>query len=405
MEESTFPARGQRRLVLGFDAGCMKCSEMAGRIEEAVGDRLEVKSLRDPQVEHWRKQALGEDAPWAPTLVEVGGGEVRAWTGLRMGARMSRILGPLATWRVMQVIGEPGSKEKAGEAGRALDVKSPARASAGLTRAQVLKGGLAGAVAGASILLGTDRFVPSAAAAQSAQQGYYPPRSTGTPAQQNKAKAIVRSSGPYEKLVADQAEALGVSRDASGASFDLDRAIVNVEGQYAGVAVVSPDPKRGVAAAFVVDLSGGSVGNVRTVEAAPVDGGRAVSVVTQENFRDIKRFARVVYTRDYMIAEGRKISYGEAREELNRLGAAQTRGAAPVQTRRSCNDYVYAIASALVGGYFCTFVCAIVAAGSALIGGIPCFTACTIVQTTGAYAAQKCICENRPEYCPCDRCT
>jgi hypothetical protein len=94
-----------RRLVLGFDAGCMTCSELARRIEDRVGDKVEVRSLNDPTMDHWRGEVFGEDAPWAPTLVELDGGPVKAWTGVRIGARLSRALGPVATWRVMQVLG------------------------------------------------------------------------------------------------------------------------------------------------------------------------------------------------------------------------------------------------------------------------------------------------------------
>ena len=42
---------GDRRLVLGFDAGCTTCSAMAKRIAEVVGDRLEIRILHDPDVE------------------------------------------------------------------------------------------------------------------------------------------------------------------------------------------------------------------------------------------------------------------------------------------------------------------------------------------------------------------
>ena len=94
-----------RRLVLDFDAGCMTWSGLARSIEEAVGDKLELRSLTDPAVEHWRKQALGENAPWAPTLVEVNGSVVRAWTGVRMGAHLARRLRPAATWRVAKILG------------------------------------------------------------------------------------------------------------------------------------------------------------------------------------------------------------------------------------------------------------------------------------------------------------
>lgn len=96
----------QKRLILGFDAGCGTCSDLAQRIEEQVGDKLEVKSLSDPQFEHWHKREMGKDAPWAPTLVEVDGGKTKVWTGPAMGLALSRKLGPVATWRAMQVLGD-----------------------------------------------------------------------------------------------------------------------------------------------------------------------------------------------------------------------------------------------------------------------------------------------------------
>jgi hypothetical protein len=104
-----------RRLVLGFDARCMTCNGLAQRIEEAVGDRLEIRSLNDPMMRHWRRQALGENAPWAPTLIEVNGSVVRAWTGVRMGAHSAHKLGPAVTWRLAKILGEmrkEGSAER-----------------------------------------------------------------------------------------------------------------------------------------------------------------------------------------------------------------------------------------------------------------------------------------------------
>jgi hypothetical protein len=148
-----------RRLVLGFDAGCMTCSELARRIEERVGNKLEVLSLNDPFMARWREQALGKDAPWVPTLVEVEGDAIRAWTGVRMGARLSRALGPLATWRVMQVLGEANDELE-------LVDSVAARAASGLTRGQFLKG-VGGAAVAISILGGTGKLPASAEAAVS----------------------------------------------------------------------------------------------------------------------------------------------------------------------------------------------------------------------------------------------
>lgn len=143
-----------KRLVLGFDAGCMTCSELARKIEEEVGDKLEVRSLHDQQIVHWREQALGENAPWAPTLVKVESGEVKAWTGLKMALALSRRLGPVGTWRVMQVLGEIKSSPKSATA-----------SSIELSRGKFIKG-LGGAVLGVGVLSATGGFASPAHAAQ-----------------------------------------------------------------------------------------------------------------------------------------------------------------------------------------------------------------------------------------------
>lgn len=150
---------GGRRLVLGFDAGCTSCSDLARRIDARVGDRLEIRSLNDPMMQHWRGEALGENAPWAPTLVELDGGPVKAWTGVRMGARLSRLLGPVVTWRIMQVLGEAN-------ADLALADSATARAVSGLTRGQFLKG-VGGAAVALSILSGAGKLPAPAEAASS----------------------------------------------------------------------------------------------------------------------------------------------------------------------------------------------------------------------------------------------
>ena len=137
-----------RRLVLGFDAGCTTCSGLARSIEEAVGDKLEVRSLSDPTMEHWRRQALGKNAPWAPTLVEVSGSNVQAWTGWRMAAHMARILGTATTWRVMQVLGEL-------DAVPVPETGVAAKLAGRLSRAGFLKG-VGGALIATSILSGTE---------------------------------------------------------------------------------------------------------------------------------------------------------------------------------------------------------------------------------------------------------
>lgn len=154
-------APGVRKLVLGFDGGCARCSDLAGRISQSVGDRLEVRSLRHPQVEHWRERTLGKDAPWAPTLFEVGGsGELRAWTGPKMAVRLAWALGPVPTWRVMEIL------ERA-EPSRARNSTTPATdtETSGFTRGQFFKN-MGGAALAASVLSSTGVSASEAHAAQ-----------------------------------------------------------------------------------------------------------------------------------------------------------------------------------------------------------------------------------------------
>lgn len=104
LETANTESPERRRLVLGFDAGCSACSDLARRIEQRTGDRLALRDLADPEVRRWRSEALGENAPWSPTLLEVGGGGVRAWVGWRMGWALGRLLGPATTLRVMRAL-------------------------------------------------------------------------------------------------------------------------------------------------------------------------------------------------------------------------------------------------------------------------------------------------------------
>lgn len=149
--EENIQIGGGRRLVLGFDAGCMTCSDLAKRISERIGDKLEVRSLHHPQVEHWREQALGKNAPWAPTLFDVGGTRgVRAWTGPRMAVRLARSLGPVSTWRILQALGE---------------VSVPSASANAMSRGQFLRG-VGGGVLGIGAISVSGGLASPALAAQ-----------------------------------------------------------------------------------------------------------------------------------------------------------------------------------------------------------------------------------------------
>lgn len=160
MESVSNEHRDSKRLVLGFDAGCLTCSELAQQIEEQVGTTVEVRSLYEPQVEEWRKQALGNDAPWAPTLIEVNNRNVKAWTGLRMGIRLSSALGPVTTWRVMEALGDYKNSN--------TPKNDTFGSTGGISRGKFLKG-LGGGLIAATLLSGTGTLSAATAATQSSQ--------------------------------------------------------------------------------------------------------------------------------------------------------------------------------------------------------------------------------------------
>jgi hypothetical protein len=150
---------GEGRLILGYDGGCSACSELAGRIEEKVGGKLEVLSLHDPLMANWREEALGGDAPWVPTLVEVGGEKAKVWVGWRMGVALIRRLGAPAAWEMMRILGGMGEEVRSGNA-------TSTEHAALKSRRQFLKG--AGGVAVAlSIMFGVGSMAAPASAVES----------------------------------------------------------------------------------------------------------------------------------------------------------------------------------------------------------------------------------------------
>ncbi|MEV4045372.1 bacteriocin fulvocin C-related protein [Streptomyces sp. NPDC049744] len=94
------------RWVLAFDASCGACRNVASRVSDAVGDRLEILPLNHPEVRAWRETALGSDPVWKPTLLKIDGSSVRGWTGSRMSIPLTRRLGAAPTLRVLQALGE-----------------------------------------------------------------------------------------------------------------------------------------------------------------------------------------------------------------------------------------------------------------------------------------------------------
>ncbi|MGZ3144474.1 bacteriocin fulvocin C-related protein [Lentzea chajnantorensis] len=91
---------------MAFDGSCGQCRQISRLVERACEGKLEVRPLGNPDVLRWREQALGAEAPWAPTLLRVEGDEVRAWVGRAMAVPLVRRLGLRSTVRVVRAFGQ-----------------------------------------------------------------------------------------------------------------------------------------------------------------------------------------------------------------------------------------------------------------------------------------------------------
>ncbi|GAT68994.1 transcriptional initiation protein Tat [Planomonospora sphaerica] len=108
------------RWILGFDASCGTCSKIAEAAKDAAGERLEVLPLAHQDVQQWRAESLGAEAPWVPALIRVDGNQVRAWTGPAMGLRLLGRLGPRAAVKLFKALGELSQAGRATESDQAV---------------------------------------------------------------------------------------------------------------------------------------------------------------------------------------------------------------------------------------------------------------------------------------------
>jgi methylamine dehydrogenase accessory protein MauD len=90
-----------------FDSSCSLCSDLAGDVERASNGTLLTKSLYAPDAIELLKQAR-PDYKFEPTLVEVKGKRVRAYTGLAMRAQMVTFLNPLQLLKIARIVQQAG---------------------------------------------------------------------------------------------------------------------------------------------------------------------------------------------------------------------------------------------------------------------------------------------------------
>jgi len=96
-------SKGTTQTFLLFDSACSACSQLAREVERETGGMLVARSLREPDLQVWLKQAR-PGWRWEPTLLEVDGERPWAFTGLGMALRLVQVLGLRRAGRVARLV-------------------------------------------------------------------------------------------------------------------------------------------------------------------------------------------------------------------------------------------------------------------------------------------------------------
>jgi hypothetical protein len=120
---------------------------MSDAVARACDGKLQLRPLASQEVQQWRAEALGPQAPWAPTLIRVDE-RVSAWVGTRMALVLARHLGPRSTLKALRALGELRERAQA----YAGPPEEPSRP--GMRRAQFLRVAAGSVIAGGLVLAG-----------------------------------------------------------------------------------------------------------------------------------------------------------------------------------------------------------------------------------------------------------
>lgn len=87
-----------------YDSGCSTCSHLADVVHGAVGDSLKLLSLRTPKAKGLLDEAFPNGWRFAPYVMTVDGGNVRASTGIRATMQLGLWMGPVNAMRVWRAM-------------------------------------------------------------------------------------------------------------------------------------------------------------------------------------------------------------------------------------------------------------------------------------------------------------
>lgn len=92
-----------------YDGGCSTCSSLAQSIQDAAGSKLQTINIREDKAKALLDRAHPNGWRFAPYLVAVRGGEIRAWTGAGLAVRLGLLLGPRKAWKIRSLARQRGA--------------------------------------------------------------------------------------------------------------------------------------------------------------------------------------------------------------------------------------------------------------------------------------------------------
>lgn len=96
----------ERYLV--YDSGCSICDQLAGVVRDAAGGKIEPISIRGEKAKALLDEAFPSGWGYAPYLVAVDGGRVRAWTGTASALHLTRLVGVRKALRIWNAARKSG---------------------------------------------------------------------------------------------------------------------------------------------------------------------------------------------------------------------------------------------------------------------------------------------------------
>ena len=114
-----------------FNPGCTLCTQVTQAVEREADGWLSGRSLHDPQMQMLLKKAR-PNARWEPTLLEVNGEQVRAFTGVALELQLALGLGPQRCWQILRLIDQAALSRNNAESARRTFLKGAAGVLAGV---------------------------------------------------------------------------------------------------------------------------------------------------------------------------------------------------------------------------------------------------------------------------------